>query len=245
MLAEPLPPGFGFSDTAFRIFILMASRRLKSDRFFTNDYTPEVYTPEGLDWVESNTMVDVLLRHHPELGAGARGLRERVRALAQARVSAALDGELPSASLLESVRFNALVIVPNAVQGVFRRRRAPVGVATRRDVDGQAVGLIGGHAAQPRAGPVWIRVLRDRALLVLDVDDVRRVLEGSPDPFAADPEAKRKGMAHFQPDALTISRGELWAERRDFTEAVLDSREAGPPSGRSLRRRGRRGDPLR
>lgn len=37
MLAEPLPPGFGFSDTAFRIFILMASRRLKSDRFFTND----------------------------------------------------------------------------------------------------------------------------------------------------------------------------------------------------------------
>ena len=30
LLAEPLPPGFGFSDTAFRIFILMASRRLKS-----------------------------------------------------------------------------------------------------------------------------------------------------------------------------------------------------------------------
>ena len=61
----------------------MASRRLKSDRFFTNDYTPEVYTPEGLDWVESNTMVDVLLRHHPELGAGARGRAERLRSLAQ------------------------------------------------------------------------------------------------------------------------------------------------------------------
>jgi len=28
----------GFSDTAFRVFILMASRRLKSDRFFTRDY---------------------------------------------------------------------------------------------------------------------------------------------------------------------------------------------------------------
>jgi len=37
MLGEQLLPGFGFSDTAFRIFILMASRRLKSDRFFTND----------------------------------------------------------------------------------------------------------------------------------------------------------------------------------------------------------------
>ena len=32
---ETAPPGFRFSDTAFRIFILMASRRLKSDRFFS------------------------------------------------------------------------------------------------------------------------------------------------------------------------------------------------------------------
>ena len=35
LFAEPLPEGFGFSETAFRIFVLMASRRLKSDRFFT------------------------------------------------------------------------------------------------------------------------------------------------------------------------------------------------------------------
>lgn len=75
MLAEPLPPGFGFSDTAFRIFILMASRRLRSDRFFTNDYSPDVYTPEGLAWVEGSTMSDVLLRHHPELAPALEGTR--------------------------------------------------------------------------------------------------------------------------------------------------------------------------
>ncbi|MGI8726233.1 MAG: peroxidase family protein [Solirubrobacterales bacterium] len=74
MLAEPLPPGFGFSDTAFRIFILMASRRLKSDRFYTNDYSPEVYTQAGIDWVENNTMSDVLLRHFPELGPALEGV---------------------------------------------------------------------------------------------------------------------------------------------------------------------------
>jgi hypothetical protein len=51
LFAEPLPEGFGFSDTAFRIFILMASRRLKSDRFFTTDYTPRVYTPAGMQWI--------------------------------------------------------------------------------------------------------------------------------------------------------------------------------------------------
>jgi hypothetical protein len=67
MQAEKPPKGFGFSDTAFRIFILMASRRLKSDRFFTNDFRPEVYTQVGYDWVNNTSMRDVLLRHYPEL----------------------------------------------------------------------------------------------------------------------------------------------------------------------------------
>ena len=67
-LAETPPPGFAISDTAFRIFILMATRRIKSDRFLTDDYTPEVYTPAGIDWVEGNGMREVLLRHAPSLG---------------------------------------------------------------------------------------------------------------------------------------------------------------------------------
>jgi hypothetical protein len=74
LYGEPLPRGFGFSDTAFRVFILMASRRLKSDRFFTTDYTPEIYTPVGLDWIDENTMCSVLLRHYPELEPALRGV---------------------------------------------------------------------------------------------------------------------------------------------------------------------------
>jgi hypothetical protein len=74
MFAEPKPTGFGFSDTAFRIFILMASRRLKSDRFFGNDFTPDVYTPEGMDWIDRTTMSDVLLRHYPGLSNALRGV---------------------------------------------------------------------------------------------------------------------------------------------------------------------------
>ena len=74
MYAEPLPSGFGFSDTAFRIFILMASRRLKSDRFFTSDFRPEVYTQTGIDWVTHTKMKDVLLRHYPELEPALDGL---------------------------------------------------------------------------------------------------------------------------------------------------------------------------
>ena len=74
MYAEPKPRGFGFSDTAFRVFILMASRRLKSDRFFTRDYRPEVYTKAGIDWVEDNTMRTLLLRHFPELEPALQGV---------------------------------------------------------------------------------------------------------------------------------------------------------------------------
>ena len=74
MYAERKPKGFGFSDTAFRVFILMASRRLESDRFFTRDYRPEVYTQAGLDWVERSSMRSVLLRHFPDLEPALRGV---------------------------------------------------------------------------------------------------------------------------------------------------------------------------
>jgi len=66
--ADPgTPTGFGFSDTVFRIFILMASRRLRSDRFYTTDFTPDVYTPAGFQWIADNSMRTVLQRHCPAL----------------------------------------------------------------------------------------------------------------------------------------------------------------------------------
>jgi cytochrome P450 len=64
---------------------------------------------------------------------------------------------------------------------------------------------------------------KDEVLLVHHPDDIKLVLEGSPEPFASDPDTKRKGMLAFQPNALTISRGDLWANRRRFAEAVLDT----------------------
>jgi Animal haem peroxidase len=67
MYAEPLIPGFGFSETAFRVFLLMASRRLQSDRFFTTDYNEATYSKAGLQWIEETTMVTVLTRNIPAL----------------------------------------------------------------------------------------------------------------------------------------------------------------------------------
>ncbi len=67
------PTNFGFGETMFQIFILNASRRLQADRFFTDDYREEVYTAEGMKWVDDTTFKDVILRHFPELESTGLG----------------------------------------------------------------------------------------------------------------------------------------------------------------------------
>ncbi|MET9886450.1 peroxidase family protein [Streptomyces sp. NPDC006430] len=90
LFAENPPQGFGFSDTAFRIFILMATRRLQSDRFLTVDFRPEVYTPLGMDWIERNGMTSVVLRHCPEL---AGSMPRTASAFAPWRAAPARNGD--------------------------------------------------------------------------------------------------------------------------------------------------------
>jgi heme peroxidase len=61
------PNGFGFGETLFQIFILNASRRLQADRFYTDCYNEDVYTPEGLRWIDRSDLKTVILRHYPDL----------------------------------------------------------------------------------------------------------------------------------------------------------------------------------
>ena len=54
-LAESTRPhGFAISETQFTVFIINASRRLFSDRFFTSSYRPEFYSNLGIAWVDDN-----------------------------------------------------------------------------------------------------------------------------------------------------------------------------------------------
>lgn len=127
------------------------------------------------------------------------------------------------ASALEGVRFTAQIGVPNVLQGLFKKREVVVKAASLVPTDQLAYRLTAGLARKYGPDPFYVRVATDEALLLTHPDDVRLVLERSPSPFASDPEAKRNGMAAFQPDALTISRGDLWANRRAFAEAVLQT----------------------
>ncbi|MDT5075932.1 MAG: hypothetical protein QOJ80_569 [Mycobacterium sp.] len=61
------PTGFGFGETMFQIFILNASRRLQADRFYTDSFNEDVYTWEGLNWIDRTDLKTAILRHYPEL----------------------------------------------------------------------------------------------------------------------------------------------------------------------------------
>lgn len=64
---DPLPVGWGFGDTPFRIFVTMATRRVEADRFMTDNFNNETYSPEGLKWIKDTNMRKVLVRAFPEM----------------------------------------------------------------------------------------------------------------------------------------------------------------------------------
>jgi hypothetical protein len=72
LMADRKPAGFAISDTAFRVFLLMAARRLRSDPFFTTNFNASVYTPEGLEWIDGATMSGILRRQYPALEPALR-----------------------------------------------------------------------------------------------------------------------------------------------------------------------------
>ena len=84
--AETPPAGFGFSDTAFRVFVLMASRRLKSDRFFTDRLHAGVLHPDRARLDRRQRHADRPRAPLSGPGPGPRGRGERLRALAPAQL---------------------------------------------------------------------------------------------------------------------------------------------------------------
>ncbi|CAN1725955.1 Alpha-dioxygenase PIOX [Linum perenne] len=66
LMAEKKIKGFAISETAFFIFVMMASRRLEADRFFTSYFNEETYTKKGLAWVNTTeSLKEVIDRNYP------------------------------------------------------------------------------------------------------------------------------------------------------------------------------------
>jgi Animal haem peroxidase len=60
------PQGFAFGIVPFHIFVVMASRRIFSDRFYQESFTAQHYTQFGIKHVSDSNFRTILVRHFPE-----------------------------------------------------------------------------------------------------------------------------------------------------------------------------------
>ena len=128
-------------------------------------------------------------------------------------------GEIPHASLGDSIRLNRSVVIPTALQGALLRRPEWVG-RVGRFRSGTLSPEFGDHLRKSYGKGVYIRFAKDEVLLLLDPHEIEKVLDGSPHPYGHT-ETKKEKMGHFQPDAVTISPPSKYPERRAFNEAAL------------------------
>jgi cytochrome P450 len=140
-----------------------------------------------------------------------------------------MSGGLPAASVPESVRILLVGVLPSVARGLFSPRRRAMKWLTALNTDRRAVDAL--SAIRDKHPGQGVRLLGGRIVVVWGDDALHEVLDRSADVYASDAGAKAKGMCHFQPDALTLSRGEEWRDRRAFNEHVLATSERVHPFG--------------
>src|SRR3954466_1508933 len=144
-----------------------------------------------------------------------------------------MSGGLPAASIPQSVRILLVGVLPSVARGLFAPRRRAMKWLSALNTDRRAVEAL--SATREKHPGQGVRLRGGRIVVVWGEDALREVLDGSAVLYASDAGAKAKGMCHFQPDALTLSRGEEWRDRRAFNEHVLATSERVHPFGERFR----------
>lgn len=126
----------------------------------------------------------------------------------------------PSISFWDNLLYNVLHVLPYYTRGIITRNKFWVAFWARVHPDPMGVRFFSALRRKYQSNYLYLYQVATKSLVVLDPDGVKRVLDHSPDIYA-EPRLKRKSMSHFQPGAVTISRGEEWQERRRFNEGVL------------------------
>src|SRR4051794_40263165 len=127
--------------------------------------------------------------------------------------------QLAEASTTESLKFVRLGLIPSVARGLFSPRPRAMKLLTRLNTDRKAIDFMDG--IRTKYGGDGVRFMRGKMTVLWGEDAIREVLDNSATKYASDAGAKKKGMSQFQPDALTLSRGDDWKDRRAFNEAVL------------------------
>jgi cytochrome P450 len=160
--------------------------------------------------------------------------KTRPSARSDAAPTPVAKGGLANASLPESVAVLLTGVVPALARGLFSPRPGAMRLLTAINSDRRAITVLK-KVRRKHAGQ-GVRLLGGRIVVLWGAEAIGEVLDHSAEIYASDGGAKAKGMSHFQPDALTLSRGEEWEDRRRFTEAVLATEQRIHPFARRFLR---------
>jgi hypothetical protein len=107
--------------------------------------------------------------------------------------------------------------------GVLARRRPVVRVLEKMQADARAVQRMKRLRREFGRGPVELVIPGRRIVIVLDPEDVGRLLTEAPTPFHPANREKRKALEWFQPHGVLISVGPIRQQRRALNDVALES----------------------
>ncbi|MFI6866579.1 cytochrome P450 [Nocardia sp. NPDC050406] len=115
---------------------------------------------------------------------------------------------------------------PTLAQGVIIRRPVAVALAQRLRVDERAVRLLSQLRARRGPAPLRLSIPGRSVAVVLDGDDVERLLSAPTTEIATTTPEKQAALGHFQPHGVLASTGEDRERRRLFNETALQTPQA-------------------
>ena len=128
--------------------------------------------------------------------------------------------EIPKADPIDNIRVALFHFLPYYLRGIFLRSRWWFSFLALFRI--HPFGARWGNWIRQKYGSnlVYFSIFGRKSLLVFDDESLKKILDLSPEVFA-DSSFKKRGMQHFQPNAVTVSRGNRWQDRREFNDFVL------------------------
>ena len=133
--------------------------------------------------------------------------------------------ELEPIGAADTARVVAKVLAPTAGRGTIKRRPKVMRLLERQDADRAAVELLRSLRASHGPNPLRLSLPVRDDVIIVDPDDARRVLDGTPAPFAIANLEKRAALRQFQPHNSLISDLPERVPRRRFQEHALQSEQ--------------------
>lgn len=126
-----------------------------------------------------------------------------------------------ASTLAETTALLSSVLLPTVARGAIVRRPVGETLAAATGSDRRTVSALRELRERHGDDPLPLSYTGRRIALVLAPEDVRRLLDGTPDPFSPGGAEKRGALSHFQPHGALVSEHRARPERREANEEAL------------------------